>query len=127
MAQRFLRRFLGHIPCCRAKSRVLTVRIDEDTIVALATPPGIGAVSRLSGERAIELTAKVFRCSNPKKTSSTAASSPGGASRVAPGISFEASSSHLLRHGWLEIRRPTSNSAASQQQHQEPSPRRAHR
>ena len=96
------------------------MRIDEDTIVALATPPGIGAVSivRLSGERAIELAAEVFRCSNPKKASSAAASSPGGAS----GISFEASPSHLLRHGWLEIRRSTSNIADSQHQHPKPNP-----
>ena len=96
------------------------MRIDEDTIVALATPPGIGAVSRLSGERAIELAAEVFHCSNPKKASFAAASSPGGASRVvpgvAPGISFEASLSHLLlpRAHPLLLR-------------QEPSPRRAHR
>lgn len=35
---------------------------DEDTIVALATPPGVGAISviRVSGEKSIELVDRIF-------------------------------------------------------------------
>ena len=40
--------------------------IQNDTIIALATPSGVGAISviRLSGEKSIELTNRLFRGKN---------------------------------------------------------------
>ncbi|MBI3993838.1 MAG: tRNA uridine-5-carboxymethylaminomethyl(34) synthesis GTPase MnmE, partial [Candidatus Lambdaproteobacteria bacterium] len=56
----------------------------EDTIAAIATPPGVGGVGivRLSGSRAVPIAAQVFRPSAPRAL----ADQP----------------SHLMLHGWIE-------------------------
>ena len=44
--------------------------IQNDTIIALATPSGVGAISviRLSGEKAIEIVASFFKSITKKKS-----------------------------------------------------------